>query len=164
MLRWKVVIIAVFYCNIYTCAIQQRGKALFPAALRVKRGMINPIFQNSIEDINLLYEIMLAGLQIGDGDVPFTVQDEELASMRQARTLEAICEDVLPKRLTDIRRLISDLSQRQGPLQRGDFERIVLTMVYATYRLTNTSGHQRDAWEESFISLYRALKQDLRGQ
>ncbi|KAJ8261911.1 hypothetical protein GJAV_G00159890 [Gymnothorax javanicus] len=142
-------------------------RALFPAALRVKRGprlMVNPTFQNSIEDINLLYEIMLTGLQIGDDDIPFTVRDEELASLSRTHTLKAICQDVLPKRLTDIRRLISDLSQHQGPLKLDDFERTVLTMVYTASRLNNTSGHQKEAWAESFISLYQALKQDLNGQ
>ncbi|XP_035283310.1 protein FAM180A [Anguilla anguilla] len=167
MLHWKVLIIAVFYCSIYTCASQQRSKALFPAAGRAKRGaktMVNPTFQNSIEDITLLYEIMLAGLQIGDEHAPFSVRDEELASLRRTRTLEAICEDVLPKRLTDIRRLTSQLSQHRGPLQKGDFERTVLTMVYTANKMANTSGHQKDTWAESFVNLYRALKQDLRGQ
>ncbi|KAJ8391045.1 hypothetical protein AAFF_G00096660 [Aldrovandia affinis] len=165
MLPWKVMIVAVFYCNISMCAIQRRGKALFPA--RVKRGMttmINPTFQNSIEEVNLLFEILLAGLQIGDEHSPFTVRDQELASMRQTRTLEAICEEVLPKRLPDIRRLVFDLSQHHGPLHKGDFERTVLTMVYAANRLANTRGHQRDAWAESFVSLYKAIKQDLTDQ
>ncbi|XP_061107883.1 protein FAM180A [Conger conger] len=164
MLPWTVLIMAVFSCSICTCAAQQRSKALFPAAARVKRGMVKPTFQNSIEDINLLYEIMLSGLQIGDESIPFGVQDEELASLRKTRTLETICEDVLPKSLKDIRRLAADLSQHQGPLRKSDFERTVLTMVYAANRLANTSGHQRDNWAESFVSLYRALKQDLRGQ
>ncbi|KAI1888554.1 hypothetical protein AGOR_G00186370 [Albula goreensis] len=164
MLRWEVLIVALFYCNTSTCATQHRSKALFPAAVRVKRGttmMFNPTFQNSIDDVNLLFEILLTGVEFGGESSAFKVQDEELASMRQARILEVICEDVLPKSLPDIRRLISHLSKHQGPLTRADFERTMLTMVYAAYRLPNTRGHQRDDWAESFVSLYRAIKQDL---
>ncbi|XP_036374377.1 protein FAM180A-like [Megalops cyprinoides] len=167
MLRWEVAIVAVLYCNVLTCAAQGRGKALFPAAHRVKRGttlMVNPTFQNSIEDVNLLFEILLAGLKIEDEHSSFSVRDEELASLSRTHTLEAICENVLPKRLSDIRRLTSDLAKHHGPLRKEDFERTVLTMVYTAYRLANSTSYQKEAWAESFVNLYRVLKQDLIGQ
>ncbi|CAB1322940.1 unnamed protein product [Coregonus sp. 'balchen'] len=127
-------------------------------------SMVKPTFQNSIEDVNLLYEILLAGLQFGDERTLFSVQDEELASLRKTRKLEVICEDILPKTLSDIRRLTSDLSNHMGRLRLEDFERTVLTMVYTAQRLANaTTDQQRDLWAESFVSLYRAIKLDLIG-
>lgn len=124
--------------------------------------MVNPTFQNSIEDVNLLFEILLAGLQFGDEHTLFSVQDEELASLRKTKKLEVICEDILPKTLSDIHRLTSDLSNHMGHLRLEDFERTVLTMVYTAQRLANaTTGQQRDLWAESFVSLYRAIKLDL---
>ncbi|KAJ8373915.1 hypothetical protein SKAU_G00044950 [Synaphobranchus kaupii] len=99
--------------------------------------------------------------QMADEHGDFSVQDEELASLRRTHALANICEDVLPRKLTDIRRLTSDLSQYQGPLRRPDFERTVLTMVYTAYRLAHTRGHQKDRWAESFFNLFRAIKQDL---
>ncbi|XP_072566257.1 protein FAM180A isoform X2 [Paramormyrops kingsleyae] len=138
--------------------------ALFPLASRVKRGlaeMVNPIFHNSVEDVNLLFEILLAWLPVLEESGSFCIPDEELASMRQTQKLGLICEDVLPQRLTDIRRLGAHLSRRQAPLRREDFERTVLTMVYTASRMANTTGHQREAWADSFVSLYRAVKQDL---
>ncbi|XP_064815207.1 protein FAM180A-like [Oncorhynchus masou masou] len=125
-------------------------------------SMVNPTFQNSIEDVNLLFEILLAGLQFGDEHTLFSVQDEELASLRKTKKLEVICEDILPKTLSDIRRLTSDLSNHMGHLRLEDFERTVLTMVYTAQRLANaTTDQQRDLWAESFVSLYRAIKLDL---
>ncbi|KAJ8392016.1 hypothetical protein AAFF_G00083260 [Aldrovandia affinis] len=164
MLHRKVLVFAILLQTVCTWAAQHRNKALYPAALRMKRGVVNPTFQNSIEDVNLLFEILLAGVQMEDEHSAFSVRDEELASLRRTHTLAAICEDVLPRKLTDIRRLTSDLSRHHGPLQRGDFERTVLTMVYTAYRQAHTRGHQRDVWAESFLNLYRAIKQDLTAQ
>ncbi|XP_029523513.1 protein FAM180A [Oncorhynchus nerka] len=165
MMPWKMVIVALFYCNIHTCATYRHNKVLYPSTVRVKRGMasmVNPTFQNSIEDVNLLFEILLAGLQFGDEHTLFSVQDEELASLRKTKKLEVICEDILPKTLSDIRRLTSDLSNHMGHLRLEDFERTVLTMVYTAQRLANaTTDQQRDLWAESFVSLYRAIKLDL---
>ncbi|XP_064175552.1 protein FAM180A-like isoform X2 [Anguilla rostrata] len=161
MLRWKVLVFAVILCGLYTRAAGQRNKVLYPAALRVKRGVVNPTFQNSVEDAELLFEILLAGVRMGDGRGGFSVLDAELASLRRTRVLASVCEDVLPRKLTDVRRLTSDLSRHRGHLRGPDFERTVLTMVYAAYKLANTTGHQRDRWAESFLSLFRAIKQDL---
>ncbi|XP_062318841.1 protein FAM180A-like [Osmerus eperlanus] len=165
MAPWKVVVVTLFYCVMDACTAQRRNKALFPSAVRVKRGMasmVNPTFHNSIQDVNLLFEILLAGLQFGGEAGPFSLPDAELASLRQTRKLEVICEDVIPRKLTEVRRLTSDLSSHLGHLRPEDFERTVLTMVYTAQRISNsTSGHQREVWAESFVSLFQAIKQDL---
>uniref|UniRef100_A0A8C9V127 Protein FAM180A-like n=1 Tax=Scleropages formosus TaxID=113540 RepID=A0A8C9V127_SCLFO len=138
--------------------------ALYPSAFRVKRGipsMVNPIFQNSIDDVNLLFEILLAGTQMEDEHSPFSVQDEELNSLRRIQKLQVICDEVIPRKLTDIRRLTSELLRHPGILHREDFERTVLTFVYTAHRMLNTAGHQKDVWTESFLNLYEAIKQDI---
>lgn len=92
------------------------------------------------------------------------MQDAELASLRKTRSLEVICEEIIPRELTDILRLTSDLSSHTGHLRQDDFERILLTLVYTVQQMVNcTADQQRDAWSESFVSLYKAIKQDLTG-
>uniref|UniRef100_W5K0H5 Uncharacterized protein n=1 Tax=Astyanax mexicanus TaxID=7994 RepID=W5K0H5_ASTMX len=111
-------------------------------------SLVNPVLQNSIEDANLLFEILLTELQFEDERSLLSVQDEELASLRQTHKLKVICEDILPKTLPEVRRLTFALGQGVGAFKKEDFERIVLTLVYAARQM-------------SFISLYKAIKQDL---
>lgn len=90
------------------------------------------------------------------------IPDEELASLRSVEKLEVICEDVLPKRLSDIRRLIAELAQRRQPLSWQDFERTVLTLVYTTQTLARVSSpQQREAWTDAVIQLFKAVQKDL---
>uniref|UniRef100_A0A672YB91 Family with sequence similarity 180 member A n=1 Tax=Sphaeramia orbicularis TaxID=375764 RepID=A0A672YB91_9TELE len=140
--------------------------SLYPSAYRIKRGtysLINPTFQHSADDINLLFEMLLAGMQIRGEEQGMLIPDEELASLRRVEKLEVICEDVLPKKLSDIRRLTSELTQRQRPLSWQDFERTVLTLVYTSQTLTQISNkQQREAWSQTLIQLFRAVQKDLR--
>ncbi|XP_018602685.2 protein FAM180A-like [Scleropages formosus] len=161
---WTAVIILLMCSGAQVCDAQRRTRALYPSAFRVKRGipsMVNPIFQNSIDDVNLLFEILLAGTQMEDEHSPFSVQDEELNSLRRIQKLQVICDEVIPRKLTDIRRLTSELLRHPGILHREDFERTVLTFVYTAHRMLNTAGHQKDVWTESFLNLYEAIKQDI---
>lgn len=92
------------------------------------------------------------------------MQDAELASLRKAKNLKVICEEFIPRKLADILRLIYHLSNQISPLHQDDFERTLLTLVYTTQQMVNsTSEHQRDVWQESFVNLYKAIKQDLTG-
>ncbi|MCI4379083.1 hypothetical protein PGIGA_G00223800 [Pangasianodon gigas] len=161
-LPWKVIIISLFYS---LCAAHHRYKGLYPSAFRVKRGvapLVNPIFQNSVKDVNLLYEILLDGLQFEDELGQFSVRDKELASLRKTHKLEVICEDIIPKTVPQVRRLTFALAQDMGVLRTEDFERTVLTLVYTANKIAQAStAHQKDAWAECFISLYKAIKHDL---
>ncbi|KAL4612831.1 UNQ1940/PRO4423 precursor-like [Arapaima gigas] len=162
-----VTVIVLICCSTQVCGAQRRTRALYPSVFRVKRGtpsLVSPIFQNSIEDINLLFEILLAGVQMEDEHSPFSIQDEELNSLRRTQKLQVICDDVVPRKLTDIRHLTSELLRQPLVLRREDFERTVLTLVYAAHRMLSAAGHQRDAWTESFLDLYKAIKQDLTAQ
>lgn len=102
-------------------------------------------------------------MQIQGGEHTMLIPDEELASLRSVEKLEVICDDVLPKRLSDIRRLTAELTQRRQPLSWQDFERTVLTLVYTTQTLAQVSNHQqqREAWTDAVIQLFRAVQKDL---
>ncbi|XP_073337076.1 protein FAM180A-like [Pagrus major] len=156
----------VVYLSIHLAAAQHHRKALYPSAYRIKRGtysLINPTFQRSVEDVNLLFEILLAGMQIEGATHSMLIPDEELASMRNVEKLEVICDDILPKRLSDIRRLMAELAQRRQPLSGQDFERMVLTLVYTTQTLARLSSQQqREVWTDIVIQLFRAIQKDLK--
>lgn len=95
-----------------------------------------------------------------DGEL--SVEDAELASLRKTQNLEVICEEIIPRRLPDVVELISNLSDHAGPLHQDDFERTLLTLVYTAQQVADsTDEHQKDVWMESFVSLYKAIKQDL---
>ncbi|XP_054480456.1 protein FAM180A [Anoplopoma fimbria] len=161
---WPLLIIG--YLSMYLAAAQHHRKALYPSAYRIKRGaysLVNPTFQHSKEDVDLLFEILLAGMQIQGGEHEMLIADKELASMRSVDKLEVICEDVLPKRLSDIRRLTAELARRQQPLSWQDFERTMLTLVYAAQTLAGVSSQpQREAWTDAVMQLFRAIQKDLR--
>ncbi|XP_041795736.1 protein FAM180A-like [Chelmon rostratus] len=164
MRLWRMIIVGLIYCCIRTGVTRHRPKALFPAASRTKRGTatgVNPTFHNSFDDVHLLFEILLAGIHF-EASGGFLVQDAELASLRKTRNLQVICEEIIPRKPTDIFRLTSALSNQIGHMHQDDFERTLLTLVYTAQRMVNsTTEHQQDVWEESFVSLYRAIKQDL---
>ncbi|KAM8739918.1 protein FAM180A [Acanthopagrus schlegelii] len=159
-------LIVVVYLSIYLAATQHHRKALYPSTYRIKRGtywLINPAFQRSVEDVNLLFEILLAGMQIEGAEHSMLIPDEELASMRNVEKLEVICDDILPKRLSDIRRLTAELAHRRQPLSQQDFERTVLTLVYTTQTLARVSSRQeREAWTDAVVQLFRAVQKDLK--
>nr|XP_020505107.1 protein FAM180A-like [Labrus bergylta] len=158
--------LVVVYLSMYLEASQHRRKALYPSAYRIKRGtysLINPVFQQTMEDVNLLFEILLAGTQIQDGDHAMLIPDQELASLRSVEKLEVICDDVLPKRLSEIRHLTAELALRRQRLSLQDFERTVLTLVYGAQTLARIRDQQqRRVWTDSVLQLFRAIQKDLR--
>lgn len=102
-------------------------------------------------------------MQIEGAEHSMLIPDEELASMRSVEKLEVICDDILPKRLSDIRRLTAELAQRRQPLSQQDFERTVLTLVYTTQMLARVSSRQeREAWTDAVVQLFRAVQKDLK--
>ncbi|XP_029351395.1 protein FAM180A [Echeneis naucrates] len=165
MTQWWA-LLALVYLSAYLAAAQYHRRALYPSAFRIKRGtysLIDPAFQRSVEDVKLLFEILLAGMQIEGEEHTMLIPDEELASLRSVQKLEAICEDILPKSLSDIRRLTAELTRRRQPLSLRDFERTVLTLVYATQTLAQLSSQQqREAWTDAVVQLFRAIQEDLK--
>lgn len=81
--------------------------------------------------------------------------------MRKASDFRTVCNDVIPKRIPDIRRLSASLASHPGVLKKEDFERTALTLAYAAYRTALSQGHQKDIWAQSLLSLFQALRQDL---
>ncbi|XP_028647364.1 protein FAM180A [Erpetoichthys calabaricus] len=161
-MHWIIFFISLFYYNVGICADSEKNKALFPRAARVKRGSVvlfNPYFQTSFKEVYLLYEILLSGLEIKNNKL--SVKDEELASLKKTEKLKAIFEEVLPRNLQDVQQLTSGLSYLNGTLNKDDFERLILTLVYTVYQVVHVKDHWKDAWAEAFVELYNAIKQDI---
>lgn len=108
-------------------------------------------------------QLLLTGMQILGEDAAVWIPDRELASLRRVRHLEVICEDVLPKRLPDVRRLTAELDRRRRrPLGGRDFERTVLTLVFAAQTLGRVAERrQKEVWAEAVIRLFTAVQRDL---
>uniref|UniRef100_A0AAV2ITB7 Protein FAM180A n=1 Tax=Knipowitschia caucasica TaxID=637954 RepID=A0AAV2ITB7_KNICA len=107
-------------------------------------------------------QVLLAGTQIDSGEHRLLVPDEELASLRQVKYLEVICEDVLPKTLSEVRRLVDQLSRRSAPLHWDDHQRTVLTLVYISQTVARLhSEHSQQAWGDVLMQLFNALHKDL---
>ncbi|XP_017274334.1 protein FAM180A-like [Kryptolebias marmoratus] len=162
MLSWRI-LVGLFCCSVKTQVTQCQAKALFPGATRVKRGLttvVNPTFHKSLNDIHLLFEILMAGIHF-EPNGAFSVEDAELSSLQKTRTLDIIFEEIIPKNVTDISRLIVDLSNHTGPLHQDDFERTLLTLVYTAQNMISSTDDQRIMWGESFVSLFKAIKKDL---
>ncbi len=108
-------------------------------------------------------QVLWSGGYMDAVDGTLHISDQELASMRKLEVLEVLCEDVLPRSLSEIQRLSAQLEQRRGSLRMDDFERTVLTMVFTAQHLPHTSpGHQRELWVNALLRLYKAVKGDLR--
>ncbi|XP_004707957.1 protein FAM180A [Echinops telfairi] len=163
-MSWNAVFLLLLYHTAQTTMGRRWDRAvLFPAAHRPKRSTstpLNPVLQSSLEDVELLYEFLLAELEIGP-DLELALKDEELLSLRKAANFRAICNGIIPKRIPDIRRLGASLSSCPGVLRKEDFERTVLTMAYVAYRAALAHGHQKDVWAQALLSLFQALRHDL---
>uniref|UniRef100_A0A3P9QAQ6 Family with sequence similarity 180 member A n=1 Tax=Poecilia reticulata TaxID=8081 RepID=A0A3P9QAQ6_POERE len=156
MVSWRLVMLGLFYCFIRTGVTKSQT--------RVKGGSSaagNPTFYKTISDAHLLYEILMAGVRF-EPSGGFSVDDAELSSLRQTRNLNFICEEIVPKKLTDVFGLIAGLSDHSASLHQDDFERILMTLVYTTQQMIGAASvHQREMWAESFVGLYKAVKRDL---
>ncbi|XP_051974351.1 protein FAM180A [Xyrauchen texanus] len=161
----RILSLSALMCHMSTSTSHYFRKALYPSAFRVKRGtpaLLNPSFQKSVEDANLLYEVLLSGAFMDSARGTLQISDEELASVRKLDVLEVLCEDVLPRTLSEIQRLSFHLAQHRGALRMEDFERTVLTMVFTAQQLQHASpGQQRELWANSLLQLYKAIKGDL---
>ncbi|XP_028624300.1 protein FAM180A [Grammomys surdaster] len=161
---WKILtILLVLSSTQVTMSCRWSRAALFPAAHRPKRSLslpLNPVLQTSLEEVELLYELLLAEIEISP-DLKISIKDEELASLRKALNFHSICNNIIPKRIPDIRRLSASLANRPGVLKKEDFERIALTLAYTAYRTALSEGHQKDIWAQSLITLFQALRHDL---
>ncbi|XP_049631553.1 protein FAM180A [Suncus etruscus] len=161
---WKALLLLLLCSDApVTMAHRWNRALLFPAAHRPKRASsvpLNPVLQTSLEEVELLYEFLLAELDISP-DLKISIKDEELDSLRKAGAFRTICNDVIPKSIPDIRRLSATLTHRPGVLKKEDFERTALTLAYAAYRTALSQGHQKDIWAQALGSLFQALRQDL---
>ncbi|KAM4733900.1 protein FAM180A-like isoform 2-T2 [Anableps anableps] len=157
MVSWRMVMVGLLYCHIRTgvtkSQTQAKEKREPPAAIKTTFHTIN--------DAHLLFEILMAGVRFGPRG-EFSVDDAELSSLRQTRNLDIICEEIVPQKLTDVLRLTAELSGHSGPLRQLDFERLLMTLVYTSQRMSSAASvHHREMWAESFVGLFKAIKRDL---
>lgn len=161
---WKALLSLLLVSHTQATVSHRWSRAiLFPAAHRPKRSLslpLNPVLQTSLEEVELLYEFLLAELEISP-DLKISIKDEELTSLRKALNFHSVCNEVIPKRIPDIRRLSARLASYPGILKKEDFERIALTLAYTAYRTALSEGYQKDIWAQSLISLFQALRHDL---
>ncbi|CAH2276615.1 Hypothetical predicted protein [Pelobates cultripes] len=136
----------------------------FPEAQRIRRSsaeLLNPVLQTSVSEVELLYEFLLTGVNI-DNENRLSLLDPELATLRKATTFDVVCNDVIPKTITDIRRLGAKLIHLQGPMKTVDFERTLLTMAYTAIKISKCRNtDQQKVWLDSFTNLFTALRRDL---
>ncbi|XP_007896730.1 protein FAM180A [Callorhinchus milii] len=163
-MQGRTLILLIFSTNVCATVFPKRNKVLFPSAQRLKRHdraiPVNTGFHHSEEEMQLLYEFLLGGFNIDD-NFHCSLKDKELASMRAAKKFNTIFNDIIPKNITEIRRLTDRISRNTGELKPEDFERIVLTLVYTSYQALRFQGHQKDTWVESLVNIFQILKQDL---
>ncbi|XP_049616793.1 protein FAM180A [Syngnathus scovelli] len=158
-----VLVVLLLFCGL--ASAQHPRSALYPAVLHPKRGApwpLDPSFLQSVKDVELLFEILLSGTTIQRQE-PLVIPDPELASLRGARSLELTCDDILPKSLPEVLRLSARLDGRRRPLSPPDFERTVLTLVYAaqTAAAAANGTERRRAWADSLVRLFGAIRKDL---
>ncbi|XP_044133842.1 protein FAM180A isoform X1 [Bufo gargarizans] len=136
----------------------------FPSALRVRRSspeFLDPILQMSLPEVELLYEFLTTGVNI-DKDDRLTLRDPELSSLKKATTFDVVCNDVIPKSISEIQRLGDKLSHISGPLNRADFERTLLTMAYGALKTSQSdNSNQQKFWMQTLTKLFIALRRDL---
>ncbi|TRZ02757.1 hypothetical protein DNTS_029155 [Danionella cerebrum] len=174
-MSWRTASVWIVFVSALVCQISitvslrwRRGAALFPSAFRVKRGtpsLINPLFQKNVEDASLLYEVLLSGGRMDSSEGALHISDPELSSLRRLQILDVLCSDVLPRSLSEITRLVKALEKQRGSLCLEDFERTVLTLVFTAQRLKEMeSSQQRELWSNASLSLFKAVRGDLRPQ
>ncbi|CAN2387250.1 FAM180 family [Pristimantis euphronides] len=136
----------------------------FPSAHRVRRStpeFLDPVLQMSLPEVELLYEFLSTGVHI-DQDDRLMLRDPELSSLRKASIFDAVCNDVIPKSISEIQRLGDKLSHVPGPLKREDFERTLLTMAYGALKTSQSDdSNQQKFWMQSLTKLFIALRKDL---
>ncbi|XP_061663137.1 protein FAM180A isoform X2 [Syngnathoides biaculeatus] len=153
-------------CWFCSSSARRPRSALYPAPLHPKWAtprLPSPSLQKSAEDVELPFErahwnALLSGAEIR-GEDPLIIPDAELASLRRARSLELLCDGVLPETLPEVLRLSAGPDRCRRPASATDFERTVLTLVYAAQ--TAARAERRRAWAGSLVRLFRAVRKDL---
>nr|XP_061809545.1 protein FAM180A-like [Nerophis lumbriciformis] len=144
------------------CATLHPRSDLYPPTSHPKRfprWLPAASLTHSVEDVKLLFEMLLSGMEIRE---PLHIHDAELASLRRARSLGSVCDNFVPKSLTEVSRLSARLDGLRRPLSIPDFQKTVLTLVHATQTAAGADGHEsRVAWAATVARLFTALRKDL---
>ncbi|XP_047452736.1 uncharacterized protein LOC125015117 isoform X2 [Mugil cephalus] len=120
---------------------------------------------SSVSDANRMFEILLGGLEM-DQDNNVVLLDGEMASMRQGRAFLSRINDNIPRGRGSMVQMLSALQgqRRRGPLTQGEFENVVLSMVYSAQQARQQDGEEeREAWGEVLLQLANVTVHELRG-
>ncbi|NXN48151.1 F180B protein, partial [Rhinoptilus africanus] len=113
-----------------------------------------------LEDANVMLEMLWGGLDI-QANGTIRLQDEELASLRQARRFMQILQDEVPKTPPEIEQHLRYYSLADTPLPLTEFDRLLFTSVYCAYQVRSVQGLDKNLWISFFSQLVDEIFRDL---
>ncbi|XP_040927012.1 protein FAM180B [Betta splendens] len=123
----------------------------------------NPTAGSSVSDANLMFEILLGGVEINQ-DNNVILLDQELASMRLGQAFFSQINDNVPKGLSSMGKMVTTLQGQRRPLTHTQFETLVLSMVYSAHQSWHHKRRtNQDEWSEVLLQLANVTVRDLRG-
>ncbi|CAN9499365.1 unnamed protein product [Ophioblennius macclurei] len=120
---------------------------------------------SSVLNPNLMFEFLLGGVQI-DQDNNIVLQDGEMASMRQGRAFLSQINDDVPRSLSSMIQMASELEneRKKKPLTEVQFENLILSLVYSAHQALHQKGEaEREAWGEVLFQLANITVYEIRG-
>ncbi|XP_043938675.1 protein FAM180A-like [Protopterus annectens] len=117
------------------------------------------LFHRSVQDADLMYELLMGGLVIED-DGTMKLQDEELASLRSAKPFISILMHV-SRTPDNINQLLTKLSRTEDPMEMVDYEKVVFSTVYTALRAKMSNGPEQQQWAELCVRLANQTLIDL---
>lgn len=109
-------------------------------------------------------QFLLGGLEL-DRDNNIALLDKEMASMRPGRVFLSLINDGIPKTLGSMLQMVTTLEDKRGtPLTQGQFETLVLSMVYSAHQAQHQERkEEQDAWGGMLLQLVNVTVHELRG-
>ncbi|XP_046889825.1 protein FAM180A [Hypomesus transpacificus] len=127
-------------------------------------GLASQGFRSTIEDTNLMFELLLGGLEI-DQDNNIRLLDQEMASMRQGRAFLALVNDNIPKTLLSMEQLLDTLEGQKKPLSTASFQSLVMGMIYTAHQTKQQEREDKQqAWGSVLFRLANVTVNALRRQ
>ncbi|AWP08360.1 family with sequence similarity 180 member B [Scophthalmus maximus] len=128
------------------------------------RSQTSQMTGSPMSDANLLFEILLGGVEI-DRDNNILLHDKEMASMRPGRAFLSQINDNIPRDLSSmVQAVTTQEGQRRRPLTQTQFENLVLSMVYSAYQARRQEGEEEQAaWSGVLLQLANITVHELRG-
>lgn len=118
---------------------------------------------SSISDANLMFEILLGGIEM-DRDNNIILLDKELASMRFGRAFLSQINDNIPRSRSSMVQMVTSLQGQRRPLTQAQFDTVVLSMVYSVHQAWHQQREEEQkAWGGVLLQLANITVRELRG-